>query len=266
MPLVERPAHRCEARRPDATGADGTATVLPPRRGPCQSQRVLRTASLRFLAVVFTAFGARQSLALLRIFLAPEALRGPRAALALCVLPSLVAFALALVPSADGDLAATALYAPRPRRAATVALTRAASATVFTAFVALHVALAPTYASRPLAVGAVELSLAAAFGTFATTLASALRFTTRPAFAFGSLVIVTVAAELLARTAPVGEIASAWLSPMRSLVLQLLAFDARPTFFLALLAHTALATLALYTILSEPRFVRLARKSFGGLA
>jgi uncharacterized membrane protein len=227
---------------------------------------VLRVASLRFFAVLLTAFGARESLSLLRLILAPEALRAPRAALALFVMPSLVAFALALVPSADGDLAATALFARRPRRAATFALTRAASATVFAAFVALHVALAPTYASRPLAVGAVELSLAAAFGTFATTLASALRFTTRPAFAFGSLVAVTVAAELLARTAPVGEIASTWLSPARSLVLQLLAFDARPAFLLALLAHTALATLALYTILSEPRFVRLARKSFGGRA
>jgi len=244
--------------------ADAVAPVLPPRPASCQIQGMLRSASIRFAVVVFTAFGVRQSLALLRLLLGPDALRGPRAALALFVLPSLVAFALALMPSADGDLAATALYARRPRRAATLSLTRAAAATVFVAFVAIHVALSPTYASRPLAVGAVELSLAAAFGTFATTLASAIRFTTRPAFAVGSLVLVTVAAEFLARTAPLGEIASAWLSPMRSLVLQLLAFDAKPTFFLALLAHTALATLALYKVLSEPRFVRLARKSFGG--
>jgi hypothetical protein len=224
---------------------------------------VLRAASTRFFAVLLTAFGARQSIALLRLFLAPDALRAPRAALALFLLPSLVAFALALVPSADGDLAATALFARRPRRAATFALTRAASATIFTAFAALHIALAPTYASRPLAVGAVELSLAVAFGTFATTLASALRFTTRPAFAFGTLLAVTVVAELLARTAPLGDIASAWVSPVRSLVLQLLAFDARPSFLLALPVHTALATLALYTILSEARFVRLAKRSFG---
>jgi hypothetical protein len=216
------------------------------------------------LAVAASAFGARESLSLLRVFLAPEALRGPRAAFAIFLLPSLVGFALALVPNADARLAVTALFARSPRRTAALALTRAATLTVAVAFFALHVALAPTYASRPLAVASVEVSLAAAFGTFATLLAAALRFTTRPGAAFGLLVAFTAAAEALARVAPIGDLTSTWISPLRSLVLQLLAFDARPSFFLALPLHTALASLALYTILSEQRFARLALRSLQG--
>ena len=218
----------------------------------------------RLLAVAVSAFGARQSLSLLRIFLAPEALRGPRAFLALCVMPSLVGVALTRVPNADARLAATALYARAPRRAAALAITHAATLTVAVAFFALHVALAPTYASRPLAVASVEISLAAAFGTFATLLAAALRFTTRPGLALGLLLTFTAFAEMLARVAPIGYLASTWISPIRSLVLQLVAFDARPTFFLALPLHTVLASLALYTILSEQRFARLALRSMRG--
>ena len=226
--------------------------------------RVMRALAPRLLVVAFTAFGARESLGLLRIFLTPEALRGPRAAFALFLLPSLIGLALALVPDADARLAAAALYGRSPRRQATLAVTRATAGTILAAFAALHIALTPVYASRPVAVALVALSLAAALGTFATTIASAMRFTLRPFLAFFLLFAITVVAEVLARRAPFGDLASTWISPVRSTVLQLLAFDARPAFFLALPVHTAIAAATLYGILSERRFVRLAERAFGG--
>ena len=76
----------------------------------------MRTLAPRLLVVAFTAVGARESLGLLRIFLTPEALRGPRAAFALFLLPSLIGLALALVPDASARLAAAALYGRSPRR------------------------------------------------------------------------------------------------------------------------------------------------------
>lgn len=224
----------------------------------------MRALVPRLLAVALSAFGARQTLALLRLFVAPEAMRAPRAACAILLLPSLVGVALALVPSADGRFAAAALYGHAPRRQAAFAVTRATTGTILVAFAALHMALAPVYTSRPVAIALVAVSISAALGTFATTIASALRFTSRPYSAFALLLALTIAAEALARTAPIGDLASTWVSPVRSLVLQLVAFDARPRFFLALPVHAAIAAATLYGILSERRFVRLAERSFGG--
>ena len=249
-------------RAPAASDA-GPAPNLAIRLQTCESRGVFGSLLLRLVAVVGTAYGARTTLALLRAFVTSEALRGPRAFVALAILPPLVALALVLLPRADGRLAATVLYASSPRRAAALGVGRTAAVTLFVAFVALHVALAPTYFSRPLAVASVELSLAAAFGTFATTLAATIRFAGRPFVACGVVLALTAAAELLARTTPVGDVASAWLSPVRSLVLQLLAFDARPSFVVALPLHTALASLVFYPLLSPRSFSRLAERSLG---
>ncbi len=222
----------------------------------------MRVLLPRLFFLLLTAWGVRQTLALLHIFISAENLRAPRAILAISMLPSLVAVALALVPEANANLAAAALFDRTPRRRAARAVAWASMGTIVAAFVAIHVAISPVYAARPLAVALVGLSVAAALGTFATAIASAVRFTSHPLLAPAILVGVTLFAEALAQVAPVGEVASTWLSPLRSLLLQFIAFDARPAFFLALTVHTALAILMLYGMVSERRFLRLAERTF----